>query len=119
RTIPRILPLVPLLILALSLVLFRLGSLPVVAPHRQAGLGDIPLSFETNVGQTDPFVLFLAHSQDSTAYFTASGVVLSLVRAPSQDAATGESATTTRRPPLRGIDESGEKPAPVPGILRL
>ncbi|HKP53774.1 MAG TPA: SBBP repeat-containing protein [Chloroflexia bacterium] len=48
-------------------------------------LDRLPLSFEPNVGQTDPFVRFIAHVPGGLLYFTSGEVVLSLTQAPSMN----------------------------------
>lgn len=40
--------------------------------------GRLPLSFEANLGQTDPQVRFLARGEGYALFFTGSGAVLSL-----------------------------------------
>lgn len=44
----------------------------------------LPIPFEPNVGQTDPSVRYLAHSQGFTAFLTAQGVVLGNKKMPAQ-----------------------------------
>lgn len=58
----------------------RLGILlavPVFAANAATSIS-IPLFFEENRGQTDPSVLFINRSADSTVFFRQEGVVLSL-----------------------------------------
>jgi hypothetical protein len=92
---------------------------PMIGSPLSAALPDmaaLPLSFEPNVGQTDPSVRFLAHAQGSTLYFTDSEVVLALQTA----AATGSPKLT----PLRSTQSlSGPEARPAapsaPSVLRL
>ena len=75
-------------IAAVSLPLLPLLSGTVLSPSLDISLdnvtalrrdfGNLPLSFEPNVGQTDPSVRFLTHASDGTLYFTPGEVVLSL-----------------------------------------
>ncbi len=50
-------------------------------PSRPTGdttFGSLPLTFEANVGQSDPSVAFLAHASGYTVFLTATGVVAQL-----------------------------------------
>ena len=67
----------------------RLGILvavPVFAANAATSIS-IPLFFEENRGQTDPSVLFINRSADSTVFFRQEGVVLSLPPAADSRAA--------------------------------
>src|SRR5437879_3820769 len=57
------------------------GSPKPAAPvqrHVSSAYGNLPLSFETNEGQTDPHVQFLSRGPGHTLFLTASEAVLAL-----------------------------------------
>jgi len=56
---------------------------PPPAPHSQSRYGDLPLAFEPNLGQTDPQVRFLTHSQGMTVFFTDTEAVMVLHKSAS------------------------------------
>lgn len=57
------------------------GLDPAVATKARAeqAYGQLPISFEPNVGQTDPEALYLAHGQNYTLFLTNTGAVWSFV----------------------------------------
>jgi Beta-propeller repeat len=63
-------------------------------PHLVSGFGHLPLSFEPNVGQSDPRVRFLARGGGYTLFLTDSGPVMSLT-IPSGARATDLPAVST------------------------
>jgi hypothetical protein len=83
RSLQRILPFLVLLVLGWSLTIPALSGqvgttgVPASAPS-QINLSALPLSFETNAGQTDASVRFVARSDAGALYFTPSQVVLAL-----------------------------------------
>lgn len=68
------------------MVLITLAASPISGPTLPTSIGtvvapdfgELPLSFVSNAGQTDPAVRFLAHSVEGTLFFTPDGVVFSL-----------------------------------------
>ena len=64
------------------------SSRPIVAANHapRISLSKLPLSFEPNVGQSDPHVKFLSHGQGYTLFLTAGDAVLSMRSASPRDA---------------------------------
>jgi Bacterial Ig-like domain (group 3)/Beta-propeller repeat len=77
--------------------------------------GQVPLSFEANVGQTDPSVHFLARGSGYTLFVTSDRAVLSLSTANSSTSNPGGTATSTllsvnllganSNPRIAGVDQ--------------
>ncbi|HKP53128.1 MAG TPA: SBBP repeat-containing protein [Chloroflexia bacterium] len=84
-------------------------------PDAAPDIAALPLSFEPNVGQTDPSVSFLARASGSTLYFTGSEVVIAL----QSSVATKEG----KLPSLASAQSFGSEPNPPtpsePSVLRL
>lgn len=76
------------------------------APSLVDGFGELPLSFETNQGQTDPSVDFLARGNGYTLFLTPGEAVLSL-QGPDQQAAVVrmQLVDASTRAPAEGVDE--------------
>jgi hypothetical protein len=86
-------------------------GVPLPMPGALPDVAALPLSFEPNVGQTDPSVSFLAHAPGSTLYFTEAEVVIALQ--------TGM-ATGGREPASLLSAREQRPPAPSePSVLRL
>src|SRR5262249_27828214 len=69
-----------------------LATAPSVTGPTASMVGQVPLSFEANLGQTDPSVQFLSRGSGSTLFLTPTAAVLSLqktagVGTPGQGAA--------------------------------
>ena len=64
------------------------SSRPIVAANHapRISLSKQPLSFEPNLGQSDPHVKFLSHGQGYTLFLTAGEAVLSMTSAAPRDA---------------------------------
>ncbi len=94
-----------LLLLAGSILPMSLGRPMTATPSSPLpNLDRLPLSFEPNVGQTDPSVRFIAHAPGGLLYFTSGEVVLSL----SQALAANDGREKR--------DSSATDPQPVPGV---
>src|SRR5437867_3781052 len=77
-----------LMILATSVTLAPGPRVSAEVSHRSAGqeaYGNLPLTFEANVGQSDPSVAFLARSRGYTAFLTPTEVVTEFNPGPAVD----------------------------------
>ena len=82
----------------LELLEDRLAPASVAGTQPQAAYGQLPISFEANVGQTDASVQFLAHGSGYALFLTPGGAVLSLTQPAA--APTGLAATLTDTVPV-------------------
>src|SRR5437867_3229160 len=83
----------------------------------QEGYGALPLSFEANLGQTDPRVQFLARGKGYTLFLTPNEAVFSLRKAKVE--VKGEYEQTVLRMRLEGANPSPGASGlePLPGIV--
>jgi hypothetical protein len=89
---------------------------PAPRPTTAPSLGQIPLSFEANQGQTDSQVRFLAHGQGYTAFLTATEAVFAATPPSTTSATPGASSP----PPVVRLQLEGANPAAqVVGLDRL
>lgn len=74
--------------------------------HREvnSAYGKLPITFEKNIGQTDPRVKFLAHGGDGILFLTEAGAVLRLQTLPDQQPAV------FRKNGARSFKEDSQKP---------
>jgi Cep192 domain 4/Beta-propeller repeat len=66
------------------------GASPSQRAAAFASYGDLPISFEENLGQSDPAVKFLARGDGYTAFLTHNEAVLTLQRSPSNKKMDGK-----------------------------
>jgi N-acetylneuraminic acid mutarotase len=77
-----------------------------ISPAKLSSSRPLPLSFEPNVGQTDPSVRFTAHANGGTLFFAKSEVVLSLAAPGAPEiGAKSKVMPDSSRPPLAGRDK--------------
>lgn len=69
---------VPLLIILVAGFVLPISFPETSPPAAASSLGNLPLSFEPNVGQTDASVCFMVHAPGTIFYFTPSEVVLDI-----------------------------------------
>ena len=69
-------------------------------PSLSAGYGKLPITFESNHGQTDPHVKFVSHGPGYTAFLTSDSLVLSL-RANESSSAHSNAASRVATPSSR------------------
>src|SRR4029077_4462789 len=65
--------------ITIIILLFAASLFGGVEP-RLSAFGNLPLSFERNVGQTDPAVRFVAHARTGAFSFTPSEVIFGEIR---------------------------------------
>ncbi len=86
-------------------------------PAKQPDFAKLPISFEPNVGQTDPAVRFMAHTRGGTLYFTPEEVQLAFKsQSGDPEAETNQTKSDRRAPDTR---ESQSTTSPAPTIAQL
>jgi len=85
---------------------------PNVKVQLQANYGKLPLSFESNRGQTDAQVKFLARGQGYSLFLTPTEVVLSLKKPQAQARISPPSATSETVKTVLRMRFAGASPEP-------
>ena len=81
---------------------------PVVGPHDHVvSYGKLPLSFEPNLGQTDPEVKFLARGKHYVLFLTNSGTVLRVLNSTASNAISQENAKDALATSVLGMHLEG------------
>ena len=103
-------------VVALGLVAFIAAALPLLQrwgpthgattesrASAESAYANLPLSFEPNVGQSDPSVRFVARRGGASMFFTPSEVVLSLTQAKPSASSEGQSPDPNVAPPASTV----------------
>ena len=86
--------------------------------------GDLPLTFETNQGQTDPQVKFLSHSSGYTVFLTQTSAVLVLRRSSKgksgvESRQTDLPRTAARNSNSESLEMKGSKSSKTRAVVRM